>query len=59
MVANVWFDRGSGKMAYNVEDERYPLLSADADVNKDTEIDPTQKAASSSGRSPANIGNYI
>ncbi len=55
MVGNVWFDHGRGRLVYNIEDERYPLLSADADVNKSTEIDPTQKKAKVSGRSPANI----
>ncbi|MCL1139739.1 alkaline phosphatase family protein [Shewanella pneumatophori] len=55
MVGNVWFDRSLGHSVYNIEDARYPLLSADGDVNKKTEIDPTQKTASSSGRSPMNI----
>ena len=45
MVGNVWFDRGSGEMTYNVEDDRYSLLSEGADVDKGTEIDPTQKIA--------------
>jgi len=55
LVGNVWFDRTSGKLTYNIEDARYPLLSADADVDKSTEIDATQKAASTDGRSPAAI----
>jgi predicted AlkP superfamily pyrophosphatase or phosphodiesterase len=55
MVANVWFDRKTDKLVYNIEDSRYPLLSEDADVDDETEIDPTQRTASSSGRSPANI----
>ena len=55
MVANVWFDKGTERLVYNIEDERYPLLSADADVNDKTEIDPTQRTARTSGRSPANI----
>lgn len=55
MVGNSWFDRDTGKLAYNIEDARYPLLSTDADVDKATEIDPTQKAASTDGRSPAAI----
>ncbi len=53
LIGNVWFDRASGELTYNIEDERYPLLSADADVDKATEIDPTQKAARSDGRSPS------
>ena len=55
MVANVWFDRDSGKLAYNIEDDRYHLLSEGADVDKSTEVDSSQALASSDGRSPANI----
>jgi predicted AlkP superfamily pyrophosphatase or phosphodiesterase len=55
MVGNVWLDRTSGELAYNVEDARYPILSADAGVDKSTEIDPTQRTARSDGRSPSNI----
>ncbi len=52
MVANVWFDRELNRLRYNIEDDRYRLLSAGADVDKQTEIDPTQKAAKVEGRSP-------
>ena len=55
MVGNVWFDRGSGEMTYNVEDERYGLLTQGADVDKGSEIDPTQKIATTDGRSPSVI----
>jgi predicted AlkP superfamily pyrophosphatase or phosphodiesterase len=55
MVANVWFDREQDRLVYNIEDTNYHLLSADADVDKKTEIDPTQKAAKADGRSPNNI----
>jgi predicted AlkP superfamily pyrophosphatase or phosphodiesterase len=55
MVANVWLDRETGKLTYNLEDPRYPLLSRGAGVNKETEIDPTQRLATSEGRSPAPI----
>src|SRR5450432_2494817 len=55
MVANVWLDRETGKLTYNVQDPRYPLLSKGAGVNKETEIDPTQRLATSEGRSPAPI----
>jgi predicted AlkP superfamily pyrophosphatase or phosphodiesterase len=55
MVANVWFDREQGRLAYNIEDPRYRLLTADADVDQKTEIDPTQRTARSDGRSPDNI----
>ena len=55
MVANVWFDRELDRLAYNIEDSRYHLLTADADVDSNTEIDPTQRAATVDGRSPNNI----
>ena len=34
MVGNIWFDRGSNELVYNIEDPRYALLSADAGVDK-------------------------
>lgn len=52
MVGNVWLDRDTGKLVYNVEDSRYSLLSFNADVDKANEIDPTQRVANSDGRSP-------
>jgi len=55
MVGNLWFDRETGFTTYNVEDSEYRLLTVGADVDKDAEIDPTQRAARSEGRSPAAI----
>ena len=55
MVGNVWLDRASGNLTYNVEDARYAILSKGAGVDKKTEIDPTQKTARSDGRSPSPI----
>ncbi len=55
MVANVWFDRDLNRLVYNIEDPRYHLVTAGADVDQKTEIDPTQKAAKVDGRSPDNI----
>ncbi len=55
MVGNVWFDREQDRLAYNIEDANYRLLTAGADVDKKTEIDPTQRAAKVDGRSPNNI----
>lgn len=52
MVGNVWFDRGFERVVYAVEDARHPLLSRDAGVDQETEIDPTQATARSDGRSP-------
>ena len=55
MIGNVWFDRKQGRLVYNIEDADYRLLTAGADVDQATEIDPTQKAAKVDGRSPAAI----
>ena len=55
MIGNIWFDRSTGVTTYNIEDPKYKLLTEGADVDASTEIDPTQKAASSDGRSPASI----
>lgn len=55
MVGNLWFDRETGFTTYNVEDADYQLLSQGASVDAATEIDPTQRAARSEGRSPAAI----
>ncbi len=55
MVGNLWFDRETGFITYNVEDSNYRLLTEDADVDEDAEIDPSQRAARSEGRSPAAI----
>jgi len=55
MVGNVWFDRELDRTTYNIEDGRYHLLTAGADVDQQTEIDPTQKAAKVDGRSPSAI----
>ena len=55
MIGNLWYDKELKQIVYNVEDNRYPLIGDNAGVNKDTEIDPTQAAASSDGRSPSAI----
>jgi predicted AlkP superfamily pyrophosphatase or phosphodiesterase len=55
MIGNVWLDRQTGTLTYNIEDPKYHILTAGAGVNKATEIDPTQKVASTDGRSPAAI----
>lgn len=55
MIGNIWFDRTTGLTTYNIEDSDYSLLTDGADIDADTEIDPTQKAASSDGRSPRAI----
>ncbi|WP_150526072.1 alkaline phosphatase family protein [Roseibium sediminis] len=51
MVANIWFDRKTGAPNYNVQDADFPLVGAGG-VDKSTELDPTQRAATTDGRSP-------
>jgi len=55
MIGNVWLDRKTGALVYNIEDPTERLLTVGADVDRQTEIDPTQKAASVEGRSPRAI----
>ena len=55
MIGNVWLDRQTGKLTYNIEDPEYRILTPGADVDQATEIDPTQRVASTDGRSPAAI----
>lgn len=55
MIGNIWFDKELGRTVYNIEDDRYPLIGEGGGVDKDVELDPTQKAAGTDGRSPAAI----
>ena len=55
MVANVWFDREAGALHYNIEDPDHKLLTAGGGIDRSKEIDPTQRAARSDGRSPRAI----
>jgi hypothetical protein len=55
MVANVWLDRESGALHYNIEDPDYVLLTSGGGVDAKREIDPTQRTARSDGRSPRAI----
>ncbi len=55
MIANIWFDKELGRTIYNIEDDRYPLIGEGGGVDKDVELDPTQKVAGTDGRSPAAI----
>lgn len=54
MVANLWYDRVAGTQFYNVQDADFPLVGATG-VDAGAEIDPTQRAATTDGRSPRNI----
>ena len=55
MVGNVWLDAVSGEIAYNIEDPDAPLLPTRTIKTKAIQIDPAQKAARTSGRSPRAI----
>ncbi|WP_234219749.1 alkaline phosphatase family protein [Ruegeria pomeroyi] len=55
MVGNLWYDRKAGRVVYNIEDPDYPILCDGAGVSAETEIDPTQLAAGTDGRSPRAI----
>ncbi|MBL4915175.1 alkaline phosphatase family protein [Shewanella schlegeliana] len=55
MVGNVWYDRSVNRLVYNIEDPNYNLLTQGGGVDASTEVDTTQKAAASDGRSPLNI----
>ena len=52
MVANVWMDRETGKLGYAIEDSDYDVVGGKGGVDKKTELDPTQAAAKTQGRSP-------
>jgi predicted AlkP superfamily pyrophosphatase or phosphodiesterase len=55
MIGNLWMERGEDVPKYNVEDPDSPVLSTRPLVDQATEIDPTQRAATSDGRSPRAI----
>jgi predicted AlkP superfamily pyrophosphatase or phosphodiesterase len=57
MVANAWFDRENGRMAYNVGDKRFPVLATEDKKKENVQVDPAQMAskASGTGRSPKAI----
>ena len=40
MIANVWLDRTTDELRYNVEDANYPLTTKESGVDSSTEIDP-------------------
>jgi len=55
MVGNIWYDKELKHLVYNIEDGRFTLTGEGGDVDKSTELDGSQKIASSDGRSPSNI----
>jgi len=55
MIGNIWFDKELNRVVYNIEDARYPLVGEGGGVDKNIEMDPTQKLAGTDGRSPSTI----
>ena len=52
MTGNVWFDAEAGELSYNIEDADFPLIpSRDRELIGE-QVDPAQKLARTSGRSP-------
>ena len=55
MVGNVWYDRESGELAYNIEDPDHALLPTRDQAAVGAQVDPAQKRSRTSGRSPVSI----
>jgi len=55
LTGNIWFDRELGRIVYNIEDDRYELLSHNQGSVDNIQKDPTIQVAKSEGRSPATI----
>ncbi len=52
MIGNVWFDRDAGELAYNIEDADAPILPTREQSSVGEQVDPAQKLARTTGRSP-------
>ena len=55
MIGNVWYQADSGELGYNIEDADAPLIPTRQDIAEGEQVDPAQKRAGSSGRSPRAI----
>ena len=55
MIGNVWFDRDAGELAYNIEDAKSPILATRKESSSGEQVDPAQKMARTTGRSPKAI----
>jgi predicted AlkP superfamily pyrophosphatase or phosphodiesterase len=55
MVGNVWLNRATGQLGYNIEDPYQPILAVPGVGGKGEQFDPAQANAKSSGRSPDNL----
>ncbi|MGI9523939.1 MAG: alkaline phosphatase family protein [Hyphomicrobiaceae bacterium] len=55
MVGNVWYDRETGELSYNIEDPEHPLLPTRESDATGEQLDPAQRASRTLGRSPRSI----
>lgn len=55
MVGNVWYDRTSGELGYNIEDSEAPIIPSRDKITEGAQVDPSQLAARTKGRSPRAI----
>jgi hypothetical protein len=55
MIGNAWFNRVEKRLGYNIEDSDYPMLAVPGFAGEVDQVDPTQAAAATAGRSPVNL----
>jgi len=55
MTGNVWFDAEADELTYNIEDAQYPLIPTRKQKVTGEQVDPAQKLARTSGRSPRSL----
>ena len=54
-VGNVWYDKATGELTYNIEDPDHPLLPTRVEAREGAQVDPAQAAARTKGRSPRSL----
>jgi hypothetical protein len=55
MIGNAWFNRVEKRLGCNIEDSDYPMLAVPGFAGEVDQVDPTQAAAATAGRSPVNL----
>ena len=55
MLGNVWYDARADALSYNVEDPEHPPLPVRAHTSAAEQVDPAQRLARTSGRSPRSL----
>jgi len=55
MIGNVWYHADSGELGYNIEDAKAPLIATRKNTTEGAQVDPAQKRAGTTGRSPRAI----